>query len=914
MWSATHRIVLLLLVAPVAFAAGHPEAARNTVAGSPGSSIHTRLDQAKALLDRRANTEALKILQELRPTAESSRDGAFLLEVVYQTARAHFQLTDFRAARPALERALALSRAQKNRAFEAEVLRATGSLHKSEGLYPLAVRTCHEAVKVYEELGDERGAGRAWMIIGAAYDLSGEFQQALEAYEQARVRLEKIRDTQFFTLLNEVAITYTNLGRYDEALAALAISLEGRERLRDPYLIGISHGNIGEVYFSLGQFDRAIPHYEQCLDFCRQANERRCQAIAFGELAQAWMGVGDYRKALSYAQQEVQATRDIGTRHLEGAALGHVAETYAHLGDWQQSRRNYEQALDLARGAGALQDEGKILAELAGIHLQLNQPGRARPLAEQALEAAGKTSSPELQSRAHAAFAHVARAAKDNASALTHLRASVALIDSVRGRVLTDSGKIGYLDIRQSVFHDLADVLREQGREADALEVAEAARGRAFNDLLAARQLALQPKAADSLSAIRAAEARLRAQEEARPTESAAVAQLASVRAATEVELAGKLRALHEEEPELASLVATQTLGFREIAALAARLDATLIEYLVTGKRLLIWVVSPRGTVVSAAVDIDRDVLREKVRALHERLNGFDSDELRQPARVRQQLADLYRLLLAPVARQLPRDSGALVYVVPHDALLLVPFAALVDEKGRYLVQTHTLASAPSLGVLRYTAAKKKRVVSPRQPHLLALADPRPPDDAGLEPLPGAREEVRQLSRRFPADHRVALVGDQATEANARRLGPGQTVLHFAVHGLARDDRPWESALLLTPGNGEDGWLKVSEIFGMDLRADLVVLSGCSTGLGKLTGDGMVGLARALIYAGTPSVLVSQWDVSDLATAYLMDRFYSGFVAGHGKARALRTAQLAALERFGHPALWSPFVLIGEPQ
>jgi CHAT domain-containing protein len=129
---------------------------------------------------------------------------------------------------------------------------------------------------------------------------------------------------------------------------------------------------------------------------------------------------------------------------------------------------------------------------------------------------------------------------------------------------------------------------------------------------------------------------------------------------------------------------------------------------------------------------------------------------------------------------------------------------------------------------------------------------------------------------------------------------------------MVDDGRPWDSALVLAPGGGEDGYLKVSEVFGLELRADLVVLSGCSTGRGRLSGDGILGLSRAFLYAGTPSVVVSQWDVSDLATSYLMDRFYSGLRAGRGKAEALRLAQLATLERYPHPALWAAFLLVGE--
>ena len=133
------------------------------------------------------------------------------------------------------------------------------------------------------------------------------------------------------------------------------------------------------------------------------------------------------------------------------------------------------------------------------------------------------------------------------------------------------------------------------------------------------------------------------------------------------------------------------------------------------------------------------------------------------------------------------------------------------------------------------------------------------------------------------------------------------------MHGLIDDARPLDSALLLAGGGGEDGTLRVAEAFGLSLDADLVVLSGCSTGLGRVTGDGILGLARAFLYAGTPSVVVSQWDVSDRATAFLMDRFYAGIKAGRGKARSLRAAQLATRARFPHPALWAAFSLVGEP-
>jgi CHAT domain-containing protein len=885
-----------------------------TAATPPTSAFRTSLAEAQALFERRAYDEALAVLRPLVRDAEAARDPALLARALFYTARSHYFLSDYRAALPFFERALEASRTAKDRSFEAEVQRGIARLHKQQGTYSEGLRSADLSIAIYDELGLRREAARTWLTVGALRDLMGEFDRALAAYERARIGLADLKDHEYYTLFNEIGITYTNLGRYEDALASHLVSLEGRQKIGDKYFIGISHANIGDVYFSLGQFERAIEHYEKCVQICGEAGERRSIAVALGQMAQAWLELRDPRRALEYARREHAVTRELGTEHLEAVALRHLGEAERLLGDLDASSRHHEQALELARKAGALADETATLIALAEIELTRRRAEPARGLAERALQLAQRTHAPDLEVEARYALARSARLSDDGAKALQHLAASVAVIDSVRGRVRTDSGKIGYLDTRQGVYHELADTLQEQGRIAQGLEVAEAARGRAFSDLLAAQQLALAPDARESLAAIREAERQLRAEEAATSTDDTMVAQLVRRRAAAATQLEGKWRALRSAQPELASLVAADPPRVAEISATAARLDATLVEYLVTEKRLLIWTIRPTGEIRSTAVNVGRDALRGKIRALHARLNGLTADELRRPQAVRRELAELDRWLLAPVAGELPRDPAALVYVIPHDALLLVPFGALVDASGRYAAQRHTLASAPSSAVLRYTALKKQQVVSAERPYLLALADPTPPKDAAHDALPGARAEVQQLMRRFPRERSLALVGTQATEAATKRLAAGQTIVHFAVHGLIRDDRPWESALLLAPGEGEDGWLKVPEIFGLELRADLVALSGCSTGLGRLSGDGIVGMARALIYAGTPSVIVSQWDVSDASTAYLMERFYAELTAGRTKAHALRAAQLATQKRYPHPALWAAFLLVGEPQ
>jgi CHAT domain-containing protein len=274
--------------------------------------------------------------------------------------------------------------------------------------------------------------------------------------------------------------------------------------------------------------------------------------------------------------------------------------------------------------------------------------------------------------------------------------------------------------------------------------------------------------------------------------------------------------------------------------------------------------------------------------------------------------------------------------IVPQGPLFRLSFAALQDAQGHYLVENYALNYAPSLGVLRFTGERKQRL-GQRESRYLVVADPQIALDLsknmGLRPLPGAREEARSLVRLLPHGETTLLMGGEASKQAVRQQVEGMTVLHLATHAIVRDDQPMDSFLVLSAGAQSppgSGRLTVQEIYGMDLQTDLVVLSACRTALGKLSGDGMVGLTRAFFYAGTPSVMASLWDVADAPTSQLISSFYSSLHKDPDKSRALQTAQLRLLRalRAGRvhvntpvgpitlpedPVFWAGFVLQGEP-
>jgi CHAT domain-containing protein len=248
--------------------------------------------------------------------------------------------------------------------------------------------------------------------------------------------------------------------------------------------------------------------------------------------------------------------------------------------------------------------------------------------------------------------------------------------------------------------------------------------------------------------------------------------------------------------------------------------------------------------------------------------------------------------------------------LVPHAELQYLPFAALLDTSGRFLVERYELAMTPSASVW---IALGDRPAGPAGTGVLAFA-PRPVT------LPGSNREVATIQRLAGTDAQV-LSGSAATESAFRRLAPTRRVLHLATVGVLNKQNPLFSFVKLAPDAVEDGRLEVHEVFGVHLVADLVVLSACQTGIGSgaladvPAGDDWVGLTRAFLHAGARHVVATLWPVDDWATAALMERFYSvGDVAAE-PVRALAEAQRALLTTAvtAHPFYWAGFVSVGVP-
>jgi CHAT domain-containing protein len=285
--------------------------------------------------------------------------------------------------------------------------------------------------------------------------------------------------------------------------------------------------------------------------------------------------------------------------------------------------------------------------------------------------------------------------------------------------------------------------------------------------------------------------------------------------------------------------------------------------------------------------------------------------------------------LIQPINDLLPQDANAHVILIPQRSLFVVPFATLQDATGKFLIEQHTISISPSIQVLDITyKLRKKSVASKNSGSNLIVGNPTMPKIVTqlgepaeeLPPLPGAEQEAKAIAQIFQTK---ALIGANANKSRVIQQMSNSTLIHLATHGLLSDFRglgvPGAIALAPDPtvqgqsSREENGILTASEILDLKLNAELVVLSACNTGRGKITGDGVVGLSRALVAARVPSVVVSLWAVPDEPTALLMTEFYRNIQHQTDKAAALRQAMLTTMKHYPYPLDWAAFILIGQP-
>jgi CHAT domain-containing protein/tetratricopeptide (TPR) repeat protein len=802
-----------------------------------------------------------------------------------------------------LEASLALSRELGDVPGMIRALNGLGIGHKALGEYREAVEVLEHAVALCEKTGERRLMIALLGNLAGTYDQLDELTPAIEYAERGLGLARELKDERRQSIeLSIMALLETRHGRYqraiDEAEEALRISRSIGDRRNEATALQF----LAQLYYAVGRSKMAVATEREAVSVQREVGDVRVLCAVLTDLAELEVDLGHDTDSVAHYEEALRLLRSIGDSRDEAVTLDSLGNAYARAGRWDRALEVEQQAVALAAAPGGRRGEAVAQGDLASVYVHFGRYTEAVAAAERSVATFGELGYRDLEWSPRATLGRALAALGQRERARREFEAALALIEDVRTEIGGNMDRAGYLDRASTLFESYVGLLVEQGEVEAALAIAERARARAFLDLLVTRDARRGRKP---------------------PT------------------------------PEASELAAAAPPSVEQIREQARRHQATVVEYFTSAERLFIWVVAPDGRIRMTSTPLGRPRLTAMVDDMRAALGmniaardweGSDTVQPRPfvPGNPDRALRRLHKALIAPIQAWLPRDASQLVTIVPHGPLFLVSFAALTDPEGRYLIERHTLSYTPSMGTLRYTrrepppggaaaAARLLLVGNPTMP-LLPGRSRRPP------PLPGASAEVRAISRLYPAALVTALTGAKADERTVRELAPGYGIIHVATHGFIRDDEALESLLVLAPSppaaqaaapEGDDGLLTMREVFGLSLNARLVVLSGCNTGLGRVSGDGVIGLARAFLYAGSASVVASLWRVADVVESPQMVYFYRTLERNGGDtARALRRAQLETIrdlrqQRYKTPAgrpipalptFWASFVLIGEPR
>lgn len=834
---------------------------------------------------------------------------------------AYNALDEYDRALESCERALALARTLGERGLEIEILNTLGWVHSSRGEPRKHVELARRVLALRRDTGNRRDQAVALIGLGGAQANAGDLPEAARSFRDALTVFRALGDRdQEAVTLQMLGAQYANLGDYAGALDATEEALAIARSRGDRELEAVCHLSEGVIHSRLGEWRKALELYQKALPIYRELGIRRREALTLAMIGTALNRLHEYEAAARHLQEAMRISADLDERTTELTVLMSLGRTRMETGPAEAARADLHRAAELARSAGKGTYEADALSLLARIALEEGKPAEARQLAEDALGVLEgyrrRVTSPDLR----ATFASSVRDTYE------------AYIEALMGLHGQEPGK---------------------GFAERALEASEAARGRGLLDLLAEGGTRIREGVEPSLlQAERAVQERLSAALDLHLRLSQEGASQARVEtAARDVQaLAGEWQAARDRvrvtSPRFAELRDPTPATVSEIREQVLDPDTVLLEYALGEKRSFLWVVTREGL---RTHELPARAVVEQ--AAHEAYR-----ELATPRRTRSRRPDsltrLGRMILAPLGDL----TAKRLLVVPDGALHFVPLAALphTDGSGEPLLAKHEVVSAPSASVIALLRRERKgRPGAPKAvavfadpvfdkederlaaPRTASVGRPRVAMDEGmttrvlrsagvegaLQRLPFTRREAKAiLSLVSPRERKEALDFDASRAAAADPALADYRIVHFATHGFLNTVRPELSGIVLSlvdrEGRDVGGVLTAADIFNLRLNAEMVVLSGCRTALGReLRGEGLMGLSRAFMYAGAPRVVASLWKVDDTATAALMKRFYRRILAeGLLPSAALRAAQLdmARQPRFEDPSYWAAFQLHGD--
>ena len=837
---------------------------------------------------------------------------------------AYDKLGDFNQAIEYHRQDLSLAKELGYRVGERRACNNLGSAYEKLGDLNQSIKYHKQALSTAKELLDRAGEGRAHHIVGSAYNRLGDANQAIEYLKQHLSIAKELGDrADEGSAYNQLGLATYELGDFNHSIEYFRQHLNIAKELGDRAGEGSAYNNLGSAYHKMGDFNQAIEYHKQHLSIAKELGDRAGEGRAYKNLGSANHGLGDFNQAIKYTKQCLSIAGEPLIRLGASIVLGH---SWFLMGKLFQAMQFFQDYLDIAKHVGDRKSEALAYALIGTVNARRDDFNEATEYLEKALSMAKELRDQEIEAVVYAGFAQILveqgdfeRAIECNKKCLTmvqpsgqkiiegtylanlghtyessgdlhqavdYYQRSTKLFNELRVLQVDDALKVIFRNARQDIYQSLCRTLLKLSKFDEALCAADQGRAQALLDLIKLRygsQLAVSGSVEAAKSGI----------SEMVTDISGSTLFVALQGNAVNLWVIGKDGNLQFTQKEVKYL-----LG-----------DAT--DYLNCLRKKTYKEIRGRFRVICENRTLDGSSAEHELPPAEERGeetgNPLQSDE--NPLRL------FHECIISPISDLI--EDGELV-VVPDGPLCLAPFAAFLDSESKYLSESMRLRFLPSLMCMKLINA------SPEEYHQKsgALLVGNPCLEAfttlfgenKFSPLPFAEKEVKMIGEMLDIH---PLTGKEATKAEVLKRIGSVAVVHIAAHGKIDTG---EIALAPNPERKyrrpeeQDFRLTIPDVQAAKLRAKLVVLSCCHSAQGKVSSEGVVGIARAFLGAGARSVLVALWSIDDEATMEFMRSFYQHLKDGNSASVSLNRAMkcLRESENFNAPRFWAPFVLIGD--
>ncbi len=852
--------------------------------------------------------ESLRFFQKALAVHEALEDSRNAADDLMEIGFVSWKLGRSSAGIESCEKARELYKELSNKPGEANALTKIGLIQWHSGQYENAIQSEKEALNLHDELGDKRGRVKNLDLMGLACRYLGNYEKALECFEKAlSISVELGNPKQTAGILNNMGLAYDSLGQYAKALPCYEQALKENREIGYPKGEAENLSNMGVVFWNLQKYEDALKYHEMALSISQTCGDLEGIIRDRNNIALVDSYLGDYQTALESFEQNAKFYHEIEDRHGEAGSFLNIAMVHWKWKQYEEAYRAFKQSLEIFR----------------------------------------EVEDPDYLWRAYRGLGSVEAKLERYPAAVFHYEQALDTIESIRGELSEKELKESFMGGKLFVYDDMIDLLQtfhnkfpSKGYDRKSLEIFERKQGRIFLEEMGksgAMNFAGIPDEALSreaeLDGMLARLKKERIEEGLKPKKDRDMTRIRQ-REKQIQEVIHRQQTLEErirtDYPDYYALKYPRPAQLADLQQDVLQAGETILAYNVMKEKTCLWVVS-RSHFSLHAIDAGEKTLEDAI------------------ALYRDEGIDPYPLLFPEPAQK--AISGAdVLYIVPTGPLSLFPFETLKDTANRYLIEKQAVAylsSASLLKILRDAQSRKKD--SPKYP-LLAFANPvyqktkprtqvistqRSLSYRGImggefEPLPETEDEARAIKDilNAPEESKPLRIKTEASLSTLFSLHKTKALreyryLVFACHGImpGQITRIEQPALVLSdpdPKTRKDGFLIMADVFGLSLNADLVALSACNTGRGKsVKGEGIVGLSRAFMYAGSQAVSVSLWSVESKSAKALNVGFFKHLKAGRSRAEALRESKLSMIrgeygDKWKKPFYWAPVVMFGD--